>query len=313
MPTMLDLSTFFLGRPLTAPLMNASGVWCNATNQLHALAKSEAGAMVTKSCTLLRREGNPEPRYHTLAMGSINSMGLPNEGHHYYLDYAERHDYENKPLFFSVAGLTLDDNLTMVAHIQDAYTPAILELNLSCPNVPGKAQIGYDFEALDVILAEISSAYSRPFGVKLPPYFDIAHFDEVAEILNRYDKVAFITCINSIGNGLMIDINSETVLIKPKQGFGGIGGEYVLPTALANVNAFYRRCPSKSIIGCGGVSTGEHVFLHLLAGARIVQVGTALYEEGPEIFNRLKIELSQIMQQKGYKKISDFQGKLKTI
>ncbi|MDW5416358.1 dihydroorotate oxidase [Iodobacter sp. CM08] len=310
---MLDLSTFFLGRPLAAPLMNASGVWCNVTNQLNALAKSEAGAMVTKSCTLVRRDGNPEPRYHTLTMGSINSMGLPNEGHLYYLDYAQQHDYENKPLFFSVAGLTLDDNLTMVAQIQDAYTPAIVEINLSCPNVPGKAQIGYDFEALDVILAEISSAYARPFGVKLPPYFDIAHFDEVAEILNRYDKLAFITCINSIGNGLMIDINSETVLIKPKQGFGGIGGEYVLPTALANVNAFYRRCPNKSIIGCGGVSTGEHVFMHLLAGASIVQVGTALYEEGVDIFARLKIELARIMQQKGYQKIEEFQGKLKAI
>lgn len=310
---MLDLSTFFLGRPLTAPLMNASGVWCNVNSQLHALAESEAGAMVTKSCTLLRRDGNPEPRYHTLTMGSINSMGLSNEGHQYYLDYAERHDYENKPLFFSVAGLTLDDNLTIVAQIQDAYTPALLELNLSCPNVPGKAQIAYDFDALDVILAEISSAYSRPFGVKLPPYFDIAHFDEVADILNRYEKVNFITCINSIGNGLMIDMESETVLIKPKQGFGGIGGEYVLPTALANVNAFHQRCPKKSIIGCGGVNTGEHVFMHLLAGASIVQVGTALYEQGPDIFVRLKAELAQIMQEKGYKTIREFQGKLKTL
>lgn len=80
----------------------------------------------------------------------------------------------------------------------------------------------------------------------------------------------------------MIDVEQEAVVIKPKDGFGGIGGDYVLPTALAtHVNAFYRRCPEKQIIGCGGVKTGEHVFMHLLAGASLVQVGTALYEEGP--------------------------------
>ena len=30
----------------------------------------------------------------------------------------------------------------------------------------------------------------------------------------------------------------ESVVIRPKNGFGGIGGEYIKPTALANVHAF---------------------------------------------------------------------------
>ena len=33
----------------------------------------------------------------------------------------------------------------------------------------------------------------------------------------------------------------ESVVIRPKNGFGGIGGEYIKPTALANVHAFYQR------------------------------------------------------------------------
>lgn len=101
----------------------------------------------------------------------------------------------------------------------------------------------------------------------MPPYFDIAHFDQAAAILNRYPTVAFVTCINSIGNALVIDTESESVVIKPKDGFGGIGGDYVLPTALANVNAFYRRCPEKLVIGCGGVKTGEHDFHALARGS----------------------------------------------
>ncbi|MDP5237936.1 dihydroorotate oxidase [Uliginosibacterium sp. 31-16] len=308
------LSATLLGTHFANPLLNASGVHCRFNTELDELAASAAGSLVTKSCTVLARDGNPEPRYFATPLGSINSMGLPNAGYQYYLDYAKAYDYAaGKPLLFSVAGLSLEDNLTMLAAIKAAATPAIVELNLSCPNVPGKPQIAYDFAAMDRMLDAVSRDYALPFGVKMPPYFDIAHFDEAAAILNKYPLVAFVTCINSIGNALVIDTETESVVIKPKDGFGGIGGDYVLPTALANVNAFYRRCPAKQIIGCGGVKTGEHVFMHLLAGASLVQVGTALYEEGPGIFTRLNAELTTILQRKGYQSLDEVRGKLRTL
>lgn len=293
--------------------MNASGVYCLDVTDLKSLEASASGSLITKSCTLDARSGNPEPRYVATPLGSINSMGLPNRGYQYYLDYARHFDYAQKPLFMSVAGLSLADNLQMIEAIRDAALPAIVELNLSCPNVPGKPQIAYDFGAMDQMLAAVTKIYTGPFGVKMPPYFDFAHFDEAAAILNRYPTVAFVTCINSIGNALVIDTESESVVIKPKDGFGGIGGDYVLPTALANVNAFYRRCPDKRVIGCGGVKTGEHVFQHLLAGASLVQVGTALQEEGAGIFARLNTELAALMARKGYASIEAVRGKLKTL
>ncbi|PAS93215.1 MAG: dihydroorotate oxidase [Candidatus Dactylopiibacterium carminicum] len=309
----MDLSASLLDIRFANPLLNASGVWCRYNEELDGLRDSAAGSFITKSCTLATRAGNPEPRYYATPLGSINSMGLPNEGYTYYLDYARAYDYAKKLLFMSVAGLSLEDNLAMLAAIRDAGLPAVVELNLSCPNVPGKPQIAYDFAAMDRMLEATSREYGRPFGVKMPPYFDIAHFDEAAAILNKYPLVAFITCINSIGNALVIDIEQESVVIKPKDGFGGIGGDYVLPTALANVNAFFRRCPQKQVIGCGGVKTGEHVFMHLLAGASLVQVGTALQEEGPGIFARLNGELAALLERKGYTSIEAVLGKLKTL
>ena len=68
--------------------------------------------------------------------------------------------------------------------------------------------------------------------------FDIVHFDQAAAIFNKY-PLKFVNCVNSIGNGLYIE--DESVVIRPKNGFGGIGGEYIKPTALANVHAFYQR------------------------------------------------------------------------
>lgn len=53
------------------------------------------------------------------------------------------------------------------------------------------------------------------------------------------------------------------MVIRPKNGFGGIGGEYIKPTALANVHAFYQRLkPEIQIIGTGGVLTGRDAFEH---------------------------------------------------
>ncbi|CAO3613399.1 unnamed protein product [Mucor hiemalis] len=241
-------------------------------------------------------------------------MGLPNEGYEYYLDFAKNYDYSSKkPLFISLSGLCLADNVKMCEAFVKADLPCILEVNFSCPNVPGKPQLGYDIDAMEAALNELAPLIKKPFGIKLPPYFDIAHFDAAAAVFNKFDNLAYVTCINSVGNGLAIDFETETALIKPKDGFGGLGGLMVLNTALANVNAFYRRLPNKQVIGVGGVTSGKEVFLHVLAGASAVQIGTTLKEEGPQVFARINKELSDIMIAKGYKSIEDFRGKVKTL
>ncbi|KAG1463398.1 hypothetical protein G6F56_005290 [Rhizopus delemar] len=313
---MADLSTTIAGVHLPNLLFNASGVCCQTEADLKQMVDSESGSLITKSATFEQREGNPSPRYTPLpsGIGSINSMGLPNEGVDYYLNYAKNYDYSSaKPLFISLSGLSLADNIKMCEAFVAADLPCVLEVNFSCPNVPGKPQLGYDFEAMEAALKVLSPLIKKPFGIKLPPYFDIAHFDAAAAVFNQFENLAFVTCINSVGNGLAIDFETETALIKPKDGFGGLGGLMVLNTALANVNAFHRRLPNKQVIGVGGVTSGKEVFLHVLAGASAVQIGTQLKEEGPQAFARIKKELEEILIAKGYKSLEDFRGKVKTL
>ena len=294
--------------------MNASGVHCMTTTELVELEQSNAGAFITKSCTLNERAGNPEPRYFDVPLGSINSMGLPNRGFDYYLDYALNYEkQQTQPLFFSIAGMSAAENLEMLTLIEKSDFQGITELNLSCPNVPGKPQLAYDFEATEDLLQQVFARFTKPLGIKLTPYFDLAHFDQMAEILNQF-PLTYVNSINSIGNGLYIDPQKEAVVIKPKEGFGGLGGEYVKPTALANVRAFYTRLkPEIKIIGTGGIRNGQDAFEHLLCGATMLQIGTELHKEGPKIFDRITKELEQIMTEKGYRTIDEFRGKLKTI
>ena len=310
---MPSLRTQIAGFSFDNCLMNAAGVACMTVEELEEVRQSAAGSFVTKTATLEAREGNPEPRYRDVPLGSINSMGLPNQGIDYYLDYllSLQESQPERTFFLSLVGMSPDETHTLLKKVQNSDFKGITELNLSCPNVPGKPQIAYDFETTERILGEAFGYFDKPLGIKLPPYFDIVHFDQAAEVFNRH-PLKFVNCVNSIGNGMYIE--DESVVIRPKNGFGGIGGEYIKPTALANVHAFYQRLnPSIQIIGTGGVYTGRDAFEHILCGASMVQIGTALHQQGVDIFERVSLGLKAIMAKKGYEKLEDFKGKLKYL
>ncbi len=293
-------------------LMNASGARCVTREELHALGRSRTGAVVTKSMTLEPRQGNPEPRYAAFPGGSINSMGLPNLGYRAYAELIAGLKQYGKPVIASVAGLQEDDFVTISKAI-DASRPDLIEVNLSCPNIPGKPQIGYDPEASERLLRRVRQVVTVPMGVKLPPYFDPVHHETMATVVDRVG-VQFLSLINSVGNGLVVDPEHETVVIKPKGGFGGLGGTIIKPVSLANVRAFWKLFAGRlPIIGTGGVLNGTDVFEHLLCGASAVQVGTVLMEEGLEVFGRLEQELTALLEAKGYPSVAACRGKLKEL
>lgn len=348
------LTTTVFGVPISSPFMNAAGVSCTTNGELQLLASCTPylGAIVTKSCTMARRLGNVMPRYAELTServpyapyGTLNAMGLPNEGLDYYIHYMKHvHDFAALPLLFvSISGLSLSENTTMLERLLPEVRATLalkstaghsinvcVEVNLSCPNVPGKPQVGYDFDdmrsylaAVDAIVAaDASGAAGSPpicWGVKLPPYFDMAHFDTAAGILKSVATLKFVTCINSLGNGLIVDVESQSPIIAPKDGFGGVGGDSVLATAVANVRAFRLRLAAAGVqvIACGGVSRWEHAVMHLLAGACLVQIGSHLaihVDDNPKqsVFADLHAGTSAWLTRKGYGSVDDCVGKLR--
>ncbi len=309
---MMDLSVTIAGVRFPACMMNAAGALCVTREELEALGRSRAGAIVTKSMTIEPRQGNPEPRYHGFPGGSINSMGLPNLGYRAYAALIPGLKKFGKPVIASVAGLCEDDFITIATAI-NASAPDLIEVNLSCPNIPGKPQIGYDLEASERLLKRVRKVVSVPMGVKLPPYFDPAHHEQTSKVIERVG-VNFLSLINSVGNGLVVDPERETVVIKPKGGFGGLGGPLIKPVALANVRAFWKLFKGRlPIIGTGGVVSGSDIFEHLLCGATAVQVGTVLVEEGLSVFDRLQAELAAVLGKKGYSSPGACVGKLKEL
>lgn len=198
-------------------VFNASGPNCTTLEELEKIAESASDYIMMKSCTLEPREGNPSPRYQSFSGGSINSMGLPNLGYEKYIEFSHilREKY-HKPIIASIVGMKPEDFPKIVEAFEARGAVAALEINLSCPNVVGKAQIGYDFEDSRAILEQVCQyKKNTAFGVKLPPYFDFAHYEAMAKVLRDF-PIDFITCVNSVGNTLVLDPETHRPIIKPK-------------------------------------------------------------------------------------------------
>lgn len=313
----MNLSTEIAGIALDSYVFNASGVNDSTFEELETIANSASAAIMMKSCTLEPRKGNDKPRYARLPFGSIQCMGLPNLGCKEYIKFASQLKRYSKPIIASIAGLHFKDYPVLVEAFQKSDAD-LIEVNLSCPNIEGKSQIAYDISLAEDILAGIWKLGKKPIGLKLPPYYDSAHQEDMAELIRRFN-VSFITCINSVGNSLVINPETETPVIKPKRGLGGLCGDYIKPVALGNVRSFYEILNKNkgknnvSIIGVGGIKSGSDAFEFLLAGADAVQVGTTFEIEGSNCFKRINKELEDILERKGYKNIQEAKGKLRYL
>ncbi|WP_202985859.1 dihydroorotate oxidase [Blattabacterium cuenoti] len=305
----IDISSHINKIQLSSCIMNASGAFCTTGKELSYLLDSFSGAVVTKSCTSKPRIGNPKPRYFEWSVGSINSMGLPNLGIDFYLNFLEKKKTK-KPVFLSISGLSIEENFFLIRKANSSSRITAIELNLSCPNIQEEV-LGEDLHKIYDFLENVFKFNEKPLGIKLPPYFKEEYIKKISLTFNQF-PISFITCINSLPNGIFVDTSNETTVIKPRNGFGGIGGSIIKPFALANILRFYTYLRKDiSIIGCGGISSGKDIFEHILCGASAVQIGTQLMKEGVTVFDRLKKEFTLFLRKKNYSSINSFKGKLK--
>ncbi len=281
------------------PLVNAAGPHAVTREELLDIAQSASGAIVTKSMTHCPRDGNPEPRwapYVAEAHGSINSMGLNNLGYQRYAELIPELKEHGKPVIASLSyapcehELPIPEQYRVMAQAMAEAGAHALEVNLSTPNLTG-IPIANDPAQLRSVLTPLMDAVELPIAVKLPPYNnDLTLFEEVAGLLVELSVDAVAT-MNSEPNAMDIDLETRQKVIRPREGYGGLGGPAILPIAMAEVHRFYRYFQRHhadiAVWGCGGVDHPEDAIKHFLAGASVVQIGTALAWEGPDVFRMI--------------------------
>ena len=308
---MADLSTTCSGINFSGCVYNAAGPNDTTLEELEAIAGSGAAAVVTKTTTMQPRTGNPEPRYFEMELGSLNSMGLPNPGiAKMKQNVVELKKTTKKPVIASFQGFNADECEVLAREY--GQVADMLELNLSCPNIIGKPQVAYDCAASEkyILAAQKGNEKKLPLTIKLSPYIDAAHQNDIYEVIKR-TGIRMVTSVNSPGNALWINERNE-IAIKPK--FGGLGGAFIKPIALGNVRRFYELSKgSLHITGVGGVTNGRDALDLILAGASHVGIGTQFAMDGPVVFARVHSELSSLLDEFGFSSVRDAVGKAKEL
>eukprot|EP00540_Astrosyne_radiata_P013426 CAMPEP_0116833376 /NCGR_PEP_ID=MMETSP0418-20121206/6402_1 /TAXON_ID=1158023 /ORGANISM="Astrosyne radiata, Strain 13vi08-1A" /LENGTH=393 /DNA_ID=CAMNT_0004462819 /DNA_START=33 /DNA_END=1214 /DNA_ORIENTATION=- len=333
----VSLATSVAGIPMETCVYNASGPRTADSAALAKIFNSKSGAILTRSATLQAQEGCQETStWHDPDTdgASLNSEKAPNSGIEYYIsqktydevqggDDAKKKSLSKKPYIVSIQVSTMEDTLKMIKAVLQAGVPIdAIELNVGTSSTPDGPIVGHDFELLKTLLARFSANFPEfvlgfgrkvRFGLKLPPYFEMKKFEDLAEVLNTYRVlVRYVVSTNTLGNALAVDYISEAPCISLDGGFAGLSGRAIKYTALANIKKLREVLdPCIDVVGVGGVENGTDVFEMILCGASAVQVGTTHWKQGPKCFARICRELEGIMKKKGYESLADFKGKLK--
>jgi dihydroorotate dehydrogenase (fumarate) len=183
--------------------------------------------------------------------------------------------------------------------MQDAGAAAI-ELNIyyiaGDPGISGR-----DVEQRHVdILRRVKDAVSVPVAVKLGPYFSSA-----GEMALRLDEAGADGLV-LFNRFLQPDIDPESMAVVPAVDLSS-PREGRLPRTWISI---LRHHVHSSLAATTGVDEPSDVIKYLLAGADVVMTASALLRHGPGHAAVLLDGLSEWMERKGYKSVSELRGLL---
>ena len=250
------------------PVMTASGTFGSGMEYAEFVDLNRLGAVVTKGVANVPWPGNPTPRVAEVYGGMLNAIGLQNPGIDVFLerDIPFLKQFDTK-IIVNVCGRTVQDYVEVVERLGDEPAVAMLEINVSCPNVKeGAIAFGQNAEALSGITREIKRHARQPVIMKLSPNVtDIAEMAKAAEEAGA-DALSLINTIT----GMKIDIHKRKFALANRT--GGLSGPAIKPIAVRMVYQA-ARAVKIPIIGMGGIANGEDAVEFLLAGASAVSVG----------------------------------------
>ena len=250
------------------PVMTASGTFGSGMEYSDFVDLNKLGAVVTKGVANVPWPGNPTPRVAETYGGMLNAIGLQNPGIDVFIerDLAFLKNYDTK-VIVNVCGKSVEDYIEVVEKLGDQDNVAMLEINVSCPNVKeGAIAFGQKADALMHITSEIKKKAKQPVIMKLSPNVtDITEMAKAAEAAGA-DAISLINTIT----GMKIDIHKRPFALANRT--GGMSGPAIKPVAVRMV---YQASHAVKIpvIGMGGIATAEDAIEFLLAGATAVSVG----------------------------------------
>ncbi|OIO35123.1 MAG: dihydroorotate dehydrogenase B catalytic subunit [Candidatus Omnitrophica bacterium CG1_02_44_16] len=292
------------GLKLKNPVMVASGTFGYGGEFRDYVDPSKLGAIVTKTITRHRRDGNRPPRVTETAAGMLNSIGLQNNGLDDFIENKLK-NYKNlgAKLIVSIGGETDDEYAEMAKALSSFKEVAALELNISCPNIEYKDKIiAQDRDLTLRLVKAVRRVTSLPLIVKLSP--NVCDITRIAKAAQDGGADA-ISLINTL-LGMAIDVDKR----KPVLGniTGGLSGPAIKPIALRMVWQVHNMV-SVPVIGMGGIMNARDAIEFIIAGASAVAIGTANFVN-PGVSLEVLEGISSYLEEQNFKDVNELIGSL---
>jgi dihydroorotate dehydrogenase (NAD+) catalytic subunit len=291
------------GLELPNPVMTASGTAGHGAELAAYFDLASLGAHVVKSLAAYPWEGNPSPRVHPTTAGMVNAVGLQGPGvEHWRQESLPALRASGARVVVSIWGRRLEDYALAAANLVGVGDGVVaVEVNLSCPNLEGRAGIFAHDAELSASVMKAVSVSGLPCWAKLSPNSD--RLVDVAHAVTEAGAAA-LTLVNTV-LGMVID--TETGRPALGRGGGGLSGPAIHPVAVRAVYDVRAALPDVPIIGVGGVTDGQTALEMLLAGANAVQVGTATFAD-PNAAPKVLADLRRVLAQRGVAAVRDVVG-----
>lgn len=310
---MVDLRTRFAGLDLVSPIIVASSGLTETVELMRRAQDHGAGAVVMKSyfqheiCRIA-----PSPCFYMIR----HDLGARHRAFTFYsFEQASRWDidryceeiarakHELSIAVIASINCVNDEGWVESARKVEAAGADAIELNVSCPH--GSITFrGEDVENKIIhTLRVVRAAVNLPLIVKLSGMLTSPGY-----LARQAEQIGYqgVTMFNRF-TALEIDLESERPVMHGS--YAGHGGPWAIQYPLRWISQLAPQL-GIDISATSGVASGRDVAKYVLAGAKTVQVCTALYLNGFQKLDDLHRELVQFMESKGYERPEDFRGKI---
>ena len=258
--------------------------------------------------------GNAKPRLFRLVddQAVINRMGFNNNGlDHFHGRLSARAG--NGGIVGANLGANKDSEdriadyvigLSRLWGLADYFT-----INISSPNTPGLRNL-QGADEMDELLGRIAETRgelagdnpSVPIFLKVAPDIDVTQIDRIVEQARTYGMNAIIVSNTTLDR-------PETLRSSDAAETGGLSGQPLFEKSTSILRDFADAANGRiDLIGVGGISNGAQAYAKIRAGAKAVQLYSALVYHGPQLVADICVDLEDRLKADGFGSVSEAVG-----